>query len=914
MELVRKLGTNLVGRDPERQILRMAVDSARDGAGRCLVIIGSAGMGKTALLDDLERDLDESVMVLRLRGDQLLVDEPYGAIAACLGHDWRVVVAGIGEEREPGHEAAVLERSLDRLVDVSLRRPLVVLADDLQWIDPPSLRILDALVRRASGLALTVIGACRPHEMTETWSTLEAVSLQPLDDVTATHLATAALGPDHARHLEVVVERAKGSPFWIKRLGAIVASSPENSDERLPRTEAAVLTQLRVLGRDGIRALGVAAMVGRRIDVGLVASVLAARTDDVESVLRIAADLGVVSQREGWEFDHDIIREALIRDLPGDFRDEVYMALGSQVSETQPDIAAAYLDRSRNPGPLIGEVLLRAASQSAHLSVPEAAALAERGWRALPAGHGWRLDTAADVVGLLACAGRPGDAIALGIPVIDRGTPPQRARLAIAISAAAEQANQADVALEIIEATVTDELAPGERSHVWAWRARARFWVGDLAGADQAQTRSRELDGADTTVTVVTEALTRAARGDARGAVHAARTQPVHASSDRLLPDTPLDPYGPELILAAVLLGIDDHEAAIETCLEVLDDTARLSVSRQCDALLNIALATYLGGSPADALASAEAAATAALDAGADLHMPLPHALEAYRLRQAGDAASAARAIEAGWLAAAGPGSNTGIEVLASIDMAVAEELGELAGAVERARFVWELAKPMAYLPPWRSMAPAAVRVAGRIDQALVDELVEFAREGARRSPDVASVRAVASRCEGLALADVSKLAQACDDYLLAGRPLDAIECRVECADAALEVDDRVSARFHLDKALRACENRQLPRTEQIIAARLRRLGVRARRVGPAAALGWDALTPTESDVVRLVAAGLTNREVGTRLQMSHRTVETHLTHVFAKLGVRSRVEVAAAHAARQDPKPSGPEISDRVG
>ena len=64
-------------------------------------------------------------------------------------------------------------------------------------------------------------------------------------------------------------------------------------------------------------------------------------------------------------------------------------------------------------------------------------------------------------------------------------------------------------------------------------------------------------------------------------------------------------------------------------------------------------------------------------------------------------------------------------------------------------------------------------------------------------------------------------------------------------------------------------------------------------------ALGWDSLTPAECKVVELVAAGLSNPEIASRLFISRRTVSTHLTHVFEKLGVRSRAELAAAAARR---------------
>jgi DNA-binding CsgD family transcriptional regulator len=62
---------------------------------------------------------------------------------------------------------------------------------------------------------------------------------------------------------------------------------------------------------------------------------------------------------------------------------------------------------------------------------------------------------------------------------------------------------------------------------------------------------------------------------------------------------------------------------------------------------------------------------------------------------------------------------------------------------------------------------------------------------------------------------------------------------------------------------------------------------------------GWESLTPTETDVVRLVREGLANKDIAARLLISRRTVQTHLTHVYTKLGLTSRVQLvqeAARH------------------
>jgi DNA-binding CsgD family transcriptional regulator len=67
----------------------------------------------------------------------------------------------------------------------------------------------------------------------------------------------------------------------------------------------------------------------------------------------------------------------------------------------------------------------------------------------------------------------------------------------------------------------------------------------------------------------------------------------------------------------------------------------------------------------------------------------------------------------------------------------------------------------------------------------------------------------------------------------------------------------------------------------------------------PRSAWGWDSLTDAELKVVGLTAEGLTNPEIAERLVVSRRTVATHLEHVFCKLGLSSRVKVAAEAVRR---------------
>ena len=65
-------------------------------------------------------------------------------------------------------------------------------------------------------------------------------------------------------------------------------------------------------------------------------------------------------------------------------------------------------------------------------------------------------------------------------------------------------------------------------------------------------------------------------------------------------------------------------------------------------------------------------------------------------------------------------------------------------------------------------------------------------------------------------------------------------------------------------------------------------------------ATGWASLTPSELQVVRLVTAGLRNEAIAQRLFIAPGTVKAHLTHIFTKLGITTRTELAAQAAARE--------------
>ncbi len=87
---------------------------------------------------------------------------------------------------------------------------------------------------------------------------------------------------------------------------------------------------------------------------------------------------------------------------------------------------------------------------------------------------------------------------------------------------------------------------------------------------------------------------------------------------------------------------------------------------------------------------------------------------------------------------------------------------------------------------------------------------------------------------------------------------------------------------------------------EKLSLAEAAAYAMRARGVRGRPSAGWTSLTPTEIEVVRLVAEGLTNPQIGERLFISRGTVKVHLSHIFAKLAVSTRSELAAAATRRE--------------
>jgi DNA-binding CsgD family transcriptional regulator len=202
-------------------------------------------------------------------------------------------------------------------------------------------------------------------------------------------------------------------------------------------------------------------------------------------------------------------------------------------------------------------------------------------------------------------------------------------------------------------------------------------------------------------------------------------------------------------------------------------------------------------------------------------------------------------------------------------------------------------------------LGPDLVRLAlagGDLERA--EQVAAAVDEVAAGNPGVPWIAGAALRCRGLATGDPKLLCAAVDAQ--GARPFELALAAEDAGAAFARHGDVAAAAPLLRRALAVYERLGAARPAARAEATLRDLGIRRGRRGARRRprLGWESLTGTERQVADLVAEGLTNPQIGERLFVSRRTVQTHLAHVFAKLDISSRAQLAAEVTRRRGGPP----------
>jgi DNA-binding CsgD family transcriptional regulator len=233
------------------------------------------------------------------------------------------------------------------------------------------------------------------------------------------------------------------------------------------------------------------------------------------------------------------------------------------------------------------------------------------------------------------------------------------------------------------------------------------------------------------------------------------------------------------------------------------------------------------------------------------------------------------------------------------------EAYGDPAAGLGVLRRAWDVHASRGNMAALALLAPDLVRLALVTRDSSTAEVVARAIEHAARLQPGITV-ATAWRCRGLVDGDPDMLVKAAHHLARSPRRFEHAQACETAATELARAGRHREAKPLFDWAIDVFEDLGARRGGASPLPSARSLGIGRKRRGARKrpALGWEALTPSEHDVVALVAEGLTNPEVGQRLFVSRRTVQTHLSSAFRKLEITSRVELAALVERRGQASP----------
>ena len=942
-------------------LLEDLVRQAGDGQPQFAVIAGEAGIGKTRLMDHVaDRHAESGARVLRttcveLGAEGLPLAPVTAALRQLIGD---LGVAGVCEllpnadpllrllpelgAADAGHDS---QGRLFELFGVLLQRlgtdrPLMLLVDDLQWADRSTRELLGMLARTLRTGRVVVITAYRSdavdrrHPLRPFLADLERlprvhrVVLPRLSRAETTELIAVALAAPPDGHLvDRVYERSDGNPLYAEELARAVDTSavPETLRDLLSR-------QIEALPAPAARLVRLAAVGGQRTPHDLLVAASGATETDVLRALQAATDAQVLlADGEWYAFRHGMIREvALDGVLPGE-RHRLHRryaeALETDPRLVPPDRLAAELAHhwygARDPAKAL-PALLHAAEAAerinAHAEQALTLARALEVWprvpeEALPSdldrGALWERTVVAAT-----WAGEHLQAIDLvdrALAELDPTNDPERVATLLGLRGMSLHNLGRDGAVTSLREA--RDVLPASPS-----AARAR--VLDLLSAvlvltgDPQEARTVSAEAMRTAASVSdedTEANAQITLGVAMfllgehdegiGLIDGARARAL-SRSDAIRHTRAC------VNLADVCLQRGEFDAATVCAREGLHSVAAAGVARTLGALLRLSIARAL--TALGRWSEADAECTVALD----VDPPGRFASQVYVLRgdlalARGDLAGARRHLSLAQTTLDGgswavPEAAAAVRLDAEIALregrpAVAAAL--VAGTLPTIAAAGATAAPYAWtlvvLGAAISTAAQRSHAADDTISGLTDELKATAAYLPSTTPLwQAYARQFAAETGHAPWAEVVAAWDDLDAAYAAAR------ARVRAAESALAAGDRACAQRWLNGAADVAASlgaATLLEEVTLLAASARVTigGAPAEVVGPGRARDLG-LTNREIDVLRLVSAGRSNRQIGEQLFISAKTVSVHVTNILAKLGVGSRGEAAAtAHRLR---------------
>jgi DNA-binding CsgD family transcriptional regulator len=919
------LARELHGRDTELALIRGELQRLSDGAEAVVIIEGAAGMGKSRLLAEVStiaHSLGIRVGTSAADPSETVVELATLLAALFDGAEPLLDPTELSTLHAQPEQRFWLLRDLQALLErAALESPLLISIDDAHWVDGGTAAAIRTLPMRLMGLPIAWIIALRPpRDSTPLVHALEqlkrdgarTIVLDPLDDAAVAQLATDMLAarPDHSILEQLAA--AEGSPFIVVEtlLGLqeehgirVVDGLAELIDGQLPRrVHVKMRERLGRLSDEASDAVTVAASLGRTFTFDELARTLGLPASDLLAPVGELLEANLLVERDAkLAFWHDITREAVRASVPVTARRALDRQAAGVLIEAGalPVEVAVQLATSAEPGDEVAINTLLHAAKALVTTDPETAAqFGQRALEIAPGHHPQRGEIVSTTAIALHIAGNSEEAIAFADRAL-RETLPAVQEAEVRLSIAGMFAISPEIRIGagrlalnlpgLPETLCARHLASLFHNLVTAGRIQeGRAVLEDaraaLGSAEDARAwftlrvAESALDYTDDQFDRSLELITSAYR-DGIFAGDDQRLRLAHMWHGELLSVADRDDEALAIAADGLAAAQRDRQGWAYQMFETWHGRMLLRTGRLSEALavLEGRFALEDGTHAAGVLDAAGIVALGRLAI---------HTGDTRQARRLSDIAQVmlergtpAVRRHAGWLLAL---------------FAMAEGDAEAARGWLRAP-----AEPngRAILPRFPLDIADEVLLA-RIGLATHDdELAQLALLNSRRrselNPDVASVAATAAHVRGLLEPGHAHLREAVDLFERTSRRLE-LAAALEDLGVELITTDREAAIDRLGRTLALYSELGATWDARRVRSRLRELGVRRRLVAAEPETnGWGALTASELTVARLVAEGLTNREVAERLFVSPHTVNSHLRHAFSKLGISSRMELA---------------------
>ena len=923
-------GAQVVGRGDEIDRLRGLADEAAAGRGRLVLIEGEPGIGKTAVLRAFFETAAEQFSP-RAAGAAEEFDQrlPFATIRSCLeplaAGDPRAahVLALI---RVTDAEYPVIESVLALVEQWCAAGPVAVAVDDLHWADSSSVLLLHRLGRVAGQLPLLLAAARRSGAggsdvaaLTRSWLEhgAERVALGPLPDAMVNRLVASLAGGDPGPALRGLVSGAAGNPLYITELLTGLAQRQrlrrsgqfvdvDASSDHLgvsPTLGAAIARRLAFLSPQTRELLQVAALLGSAFAVADVAAVLGRPVTELLGWVAEATDSGVLTALpDRLTFRHPLIRTALVETLPATTR----QALHGQIAQALTTRAAAervaghLLAAGPAAAPLLGWVADAAGDITDRAPALAADMLGQLLGMVDAPEHETSVRLRAALAAALLRTGQAGAAeqVAREALAMSAGPRTETALRWTLSSACASQGATDRAVTEIATALATGRLTLAEQARFHGLDAQCRITLSQPAATSASWRESVAAAQASGDTEALAYGMTAAARSRLwDGWIdEALRYADAAITATGALGPRAGAPLAPHLSRGICLVELDrdaEAERAFEDMLRLAErgvGTDYLAWRYLCTARLR-----FFQGRWDEALADVRAGLDVPdlLDMGR--HLRGVAALIAVHRR---DLAALAGLLP--WLRTTPPATSPGRQSAHMPTWALAlaaDAEGDPGEAAALLRQAWGQdigGDRLWYLRHYLVPDLVAVTMAAG-DLAAARDAADAIGAYAAQHP-VPALRRSALHARALADQDADGLAEAAAAHHQAGRPLLAAQAREQRGRLLAAAGRDGDARITLAEAVSGYEamdaSWDIARASTLLRTFGLHRGVRGRRRRPKT--GWDALTSTEQVVAGLVAEGLSNPAIADRMFLSRRTVQGHVSSILAKLGVTSRVELAA--------------------